>query len=36
MDVKEIGINAMNWVGSTHDRNYWRALENAKLKFRVS
>ena len=26
MDLEEIGINAMNWVNSALDRNYWRAL----------
>ena len=28
MDLKEIGINARNWVDSTQDRDYWRALVN--------
>ena len=36
MDLEEIGINAGNWVDSAQDRNYWRALENAKLNLRVS
>ena len=27
MDLKEIGINARNWVDSAQDRDYWRALE---------
>ena len=35
MDLEEIGINAGNWVDSTQDRNYWRALVNAALNFRV-
>jgi hypothetical protein len=26
MDLKEIGINARNWVDSTQDKDYWRAL----------
>ena len=26
MDLKEIGINAGNWVDSVQDRNYWRGL----------
>ena len=26
MDLKEIGVNAGNWVDSFQDRNYWRAL----------
>ena len=35
MDLKEIGINAGNWVDSAQDRNYWRALVNAALNLRV-
>ena len=35
MDFEEIGINAGNWVGSAQDRDYWRALVNAALKYRV-
>ena len=35
MDLEEIGINAGNWVDSAQDRNYWRALVNAALNFRV-
>ena len=35
MDLKEIGINAGNWVDSVQDRNYWRALVNAALNLRV-
>ena len=31
MDFEEIG----NWVDSTQDRNYWRALVNASLNLRV-
>ena len=36
MDLKEIGINTRNWVGSARDRDYWRALVNAALNLRVS
>ena len=25
-DLKEIGINARDWVGSAQGRDYWRAL----------
>ena len=32
MDLEEIGINAANWVDSTEDRNYWRALVNKALE----
>jgi hypothetical protein len=35
MDLKEIGINTRNWVDSPQDRDYWRALVNAALIFRV-
>ena len=35
MDLVEIGINAGNWVDSAQGRNYWRALVNAALNFRV-
>ena len=31
MDLEEIG----NWVDSAQDRNYWRAIVNAALNFRV-
>ena len=29
MNLEEIGINAVNWVDSAQDRDYWRALVNA-------
>ena len=35
MDLKEIGINTRNWVDSTQDRNYYRALGSAALNLRV-
>ena len=35
MDFEEIGINAGNWVDSTQDLNYWRALVNAALNLRL-
>ena len=35
MDLEDIGISAGNWVDSTQDRNYWRALVNAALNLRV-
>ena len=31
MDLEEIVINARNWVDSTQDRDYWRALLNVGL-----
>ena len=35
MDLKEIGINAGNWVDSAQNKDYWRALVNAPLNLRV-
>ena len=35
MKLKEIGIDTRNLVNSTQDRDYWRALFNAALNFRV-
>ena len=35
MDLKEIGISMRNWVDSTQDRDYWRALVNAELNLQV-
>ena len=35
MDLEEIGINAGNWVDSAQDRDYWRALVNTALSFRI-
>ena len=35
MDFEVIGINAGNWVDSSRDRDYWRALVNAALNLRV-
>jgi hypothetical protein len=35
INLKEIGIDKKNWVGSAQDRDYWRALVNAALNLRV-
>ena len=35
MDFKEVDINKRNWVASTWDKDYWRALVNAVLILRV-
>ena len=31
IDLKDISINARNWVDSSQDRDYWRAFMNAAL-----
>ena len=36
MILKEIGINTRNFVDSTQEKDYRRALVNAKLNLRVS
>jgi hypothetical protein len=36
MDIKEIGINTRKWDNSAQYRDYWRALVNAALSFRVT
>ena len=35
MDLEERCFNAGIWVDSAQDRDYWRALVNAALTFRV-
>jgi hypothetical protein len=35
MGLKEIGINARNWVDSAQDRDYWRVVVNAALNLRA-
>ena len=35
-NLKEISINARNWVDSNQFRDYWRTLVNAALNLRVS
>ena len=35
MDLKEIGIDTRNWVDSSQDRDYWRALVNVALNLQV-
>ena len=32
MDLEEIDITTGNWVDSSQDREYWRALVNVALK----
>ena len=35
MDLKEMGINARNWVDLVLNRDYWRALVNLELNLQV-
>ena len=35
MVLEEIGVGAGNWVDSAQDMDYWRALVNAALNFRI-
>ena len=35
MDIKEIDINARNFVGSAQEWDYWRPLTNAELNRQV-
>ena len=35
MDLKEIGINTRNWIGSVQDRIYWREFENPAFNLRI-
>ena len=35
MDLEGIGSITKNWVDSAQDRDYWKALVNAALHFRV-
>ena len=33
--ILKISVNTRNWIDWTHDRDFWRALVNAALKFQV-
>ena len=35
MDLNEIGINTRNWIDSTQDRDYWKAIVNAALNLQA-
>jgi hypothetical protein len=35
MDLSEIGLNVVDWIGLAQDRYRWRALVNSVMKFRV-
>jgi hypothetical protein len=35
MDLLEIGLNVMDWIGLAQDRYRWRALVNSVMNLRV-
>jgi hypothetical protein len=35
MDLLEIGLNVMDWIGLAQDKYRWRALVNSVMNFRV-
>jgi hypothetical protein len=35
MDLLEIGVNVVDWIGLAQDRNRWRALVNSVMNLRV-
>jgi hypothetical protein len=35
MDLLEVGLNVVNWIGLAQDRYRWRALVHSVMKFRV-
>jgi hypothetical protein len=35
MDLSEIGVNVVDWIGLAQDRYRWRALVNLVMKIRV-
>jgi hypothetical protein len=36
MDLLEIGLSVVDWIGLAQDRYKWRALVNAVINLRVS
>jgi hypothetical protein len=36
MDLLEIGLSVVDWIGLAQDRYRWRALVNSVMNFRVS
>jgi hypothetical protein len=35
MDLQELGMEGMDWIGLAQDRDMWRALLNAVMNLRV-
>ena len=35
INLKERVVNTRNWIDSAQDRDYWSALMNVALKFRI-
>jgi hypothetical protein len=35
MDILEIGVSVMDWIGLAQDRYRWRALVNSVMNLRV-
>jgi hypothetical protein len=36
IDLTEIGLGGMDWIDLAQDRDWWRALVNMVMQFRVS
>ena len=36
MNIKKIGVSMRNWIDSSQDKDYWRALVNVALNLRIA